>query len=65
MSADSDPTPQKIHFGDDIKPVKSTGYAINLRASLSEKGVDLEADQKKVADEDVNRKKKQASPIPP
>ena len=64
MSADSDSLPQKIHFGDNISPVKSTGYTINRKASLSEKGDDLEADHKKVADEDRNRKKKQASPIP-
>jgi hypothetical protein len=64
MFADADPTAQKIHFGDDINPVKSTGYSINRRASLSEKGDDLEADQKKYADEDRNHKKKQASPIP-
>jgi hypothetical protein len=63
MSTESDATVQKIHFGDDIKQVKSTGYSINRRVYLSEKD-DLEADQKKYADEDRNRKKKQASPIP-
>jgi hypothetical protein len=64
MSADPDPTAHKIHFGDDIKPAKPTGYSINRKLSLSEKGDDIEADQKKFADEDRNRKKKQASPIP-
>jgi hypothetical protein len=64
MSTDPDPTAQKIHFNDDINPVKSTGYTINRRASLSEKGDDVEADHKKIADEDRNHKKKQASPIP-
>jgi len=64
MSTDPDPIAQKIHFDDDINPVKSTGYTINCRASLSEKGDDIEADHKKVADEDRNRKKKQVSLIP-
>jgi hypothetical protein len=64
MSANPDPTAHKIHFGDDIKPAKATGYSINRRLSLSEKCDDIEADQKKTADEDRNRKKKQASPIP-
>jgi len=63
MSTEPDSTAQKIHFGDDIKPVKSTGYSINRRVSLSEKD-DLEADQKKFADQDRNHKKKQASRIP-
>ncbi len=63
MSTDPDPTAQKIHFGDDIKPTKSTGYSVNRRLSQSEKGDDLEADQKKFADEDRNRKKKQAGPF--
>ena len=62
MSTELNSTAQKIHFGDDIKPVRSTGYSINRRVSLSEKD-DLEADQKKFADEDRNRKKKQASRI--
>lgn len=57
----SDLASQKIHFEDDINPVKSTGYTINHRASLTEKGDDIEADHKKFADEDCNRKKKQAS----
>jgi hypothetical protein len=64
MSTAPDPTTQKIHFGDDINPVKSTGYSINRRLSLSEKGDDVEADHKKIADADRNHKKKQASPIP-
>jgi hypothetical protein len=63
MSTEPDSTAQKIHFGDDINPVKSTGYSINRRVSLSEKD-DLEADQKKFADQDRNHKKKQASRIP-
>lgn len=63
MSTEPDITAQKIHFGDDIKPVRSAGYSINRRISLSEKD-DLEADQKKFADEDRNHKKKQASPFP-
>jgi hypothetical protein len=63
MSTEPDSTAQKIHFGDDIKPVKSTVYSINRRVSLSEKD-DLEADQKKFADQDRNHKKKQASRIP-
>jgi hypothetical protein len=64
MSANPDPTAHKIHFGDDIKLAKPIGYSVNRRPSLSEKGDDIEADQKKFADEDRNRKKKQASPIP-
>jgi hypothetical protein len=62
--ADSDPAAQKITFGDDIHPVKATGYSYTRKTSLSEKGDDLEADQLRLADEDRNRKKKQASSIP-
>jgi hypothetical protein len=61
--ADSDPTAQKITFGDDIHPVKSNAYSFARKTSLSEKGDDLEADQKRFADEDRNHKKKQASTI--
>lgn len=62
--ADSDPTAQKITFGDDINPVKSTtGYSFTRKVSLSEKCDDLEGDHKRLADEDRNRRKKQASTI--
>lgn len=62
--ADSDPTPQKIHFDHDVNPVKLTGYSIAYKASPSDKVDDLEADHKRFADEDRNRKKKQASAAP-
>ena len=60
--AESDPV-QHIAFGEGIHTVKSTGatvYSTGRRPSVSEKdGYDVEERAAKIADADLNQKKKQ------
>lgn len=61
MTAMSDPT-QHIQFGEGIRPVKTaTSQAYNKDLSLSEKTgtYDLEERALRIADDDLNKKKKQ------
>jgi len=54
---------QRVQFGEEIHPVKSTGvYSSTVReASLSEKNEDVNFEERavQIADADANRKKKQ------
>ena len=62
--AESDPI-QHVAFGESIHPVKSAGatvYSNKGEQSISEKAVfDLEDTAARIADNDLNRKKKQVS----
>jgi hypothetical protein len=53
-------TPQRIEFGDEIRPVKSNGFAAQVVTCIqSEKGAYDTERQAISADEDLNRKRKQ------
>jgi hypothetical protein len=63
--AESDPI-QHIQFGEDVQPVKSAGATVystgHKDQSISEKAdYDIEDRVAKIADADLNSKKKQAS----
>ena|SRR5450432_2429031 len=61
-------TAPRIHFGEEIHPVKSNGYSTHRKvAGLTDRDLtneDIEADAAAIADQDRNRKKKQASLLP-